>query len=211
MHYMADPVHFQPAQAPCERQYTTADTDIRRWFLERYMAERQHKSTEAREVSRRNLLEDMLQYRGIDLRRFIWDLALPWAKVDQQRCFEQRFQEPLLWEQDMPQHHGPSPEGIRAILRTVWRRVAADFLDALPEPERDTHQRCFLFAVLEGPDRAHYEALRMLPSRMHRTWVQECQRRGLNGCGSEGLPQAPWGPWSPEPAEVNDFHIFERA
>ena len=53
----------------------------------------------------------MLQYRGIELRRFIWDLTLPWAKVDQQQCFEQRFQEPLLWEQDMPQHHGPSPEG----------------------------------------------------------------------------------------------------
>ena len=189
MHYMADPVHLQPAQISCERQYTTADTDIRCWFLERYMAERQDESTAAREVSRRNLLEDMLQYRGIELRRFIWDLALPWAKVDQQRCFEQRFQEPLLWEQDMPQHHGPSPEGIRAILRAVWRRVAADFLDALPEPERDTRQRCFLFAVLQGPDRAHYEALRMLPSRMRRTWVQECQRRGLNGCGSEGLPQ----------------------
>ena len=131
MHYMADPVHLQPAQAPCERQYTTADTDIRCWFLERYMAERQDESTAAREVSRRNLLEDMLQYSGIELRRFIWDLALPWAKVDQQRCFEQRFQEPLLWGQDMPQHHGPSPEGIRAILRAVWRRVAADFLDAL--------------------------------------------------------------------------------
>ena len=53
MHYMADPVHFIPAQAPCERQYTTADTDIRCWFLERYMAERQDESAEAREVSRR--------------------------------------------------------------------------------------------------------------------------------------------------------------
>ena len=152
----------------------------------------------------------MLQYRGIELRRFIWDLALPWAKGISNGVLNNASKS-LCYGTGHASAPGPSPEGIRAILRAVWRRVAADFLDALPEPERDTRQRCFLFAVLEGPDRAHYEALRLLPSRLHRTWVQECQRRSLNGCGSEGLPQAPWGPWSPEPSEVNDFHTFERA
>ena len=91
-----------------------ADT-ARQWVLQEYLRERTEQSEEQQAQTRAGLLGEMLELRGVELRRYAWSLALPWARTTHQHRFWCDFDEPLLFERDKRKPDPPPSRVIYAI------------------------------------------------------------------------------------------------